>query len=118
MMHCFYILSIIIVIVCYYRVISSHYGCINEDGVIVDHWVSLTQNIDYQYYYYDNNTHDFIKSLFLTNQTKNGCIMNTMNQLYNNNMNLDNIAYVLYNDEPPPDKSESSTYAHSKGNIP
>jgi hypothetical protein len=53
-------------------------------GVNVDHWVSLTQNIDYQYYYYDNNTHDFIKSLFLTNQTKNGCIMNTMNQLYNN----------------------------------
>jgi hypothetical protein len=99
------------------RVFSKQqYGCINEDGILVDTWVTLTQNIDYLYYYYDNdNTHDFIKSLYTTNQTKDGCIMNTMNQLYTSDIDLENIAYVLYNDEPPPDKTESSSYAHSKG---
>ena len=99
------------------RVFSKQqYGCINEDGIVVDTWVALTQNIDYLYYYYDNdNTHDFIKSSYTTNQTKHGCIMNTMNQLYTSDIDLENIAYVLYNDEPPPDKTESSSYAHSKG---
>ena len=96
---------------------QQQYGCINEDGIIVDSWVTLTQNLDYLYYYYDNDhTHDFIKSAYTTNQTEHGCIMNTMNQLYNIvDIDLENIAYVLYNDEPPPDKTESSTYAHSKG---
>jgi len=99
-----------------HRVLSKQYGCINEDGINVDTWVSLTQNIDYHYYYYDNdNTFDFIKSIYTTNQTKHGCIMNTMNQLYTNDIDLNNIAYVLYNDEPPPNKTESSTFAHSKG---
>lgn len=47
-----------------------------------------------------------------------GCVMATVNQLYNTNLNLNNAAYALYNDDPPPPEgSASSTYAHSKGMI-
>jgi deoxyribonuclease-2 len=44
--------------------------------------------------------------------------MGTVNQLYDSNMDLNNVAYALYNDDPPPPLSTaSSSYAHAKGVI-
>ena len=97
------------------RQISSLLSCIDESGHPVDQWVVLSQNEDYQYYWHDGEQ-GFVKSAFDTNQTENGNIMLTMNQLYDPSLDLDNIAYSLYNDDPPPpDGTASSTYAHAKG---
>lgn len=94
---------------------SSTISCLDETGNAVDSYVSLIQNEDYQYYYHTQN--GFEKSPYLLNQTNDGSIMKTMNQLYSSSLDMDNIAYALYNDEPPPDTTASSTYAHSKGVI-
>ena len=67
--------------------------------------------------YYIHNGSAFEKSPYALNQTTAGSIMLTMNQLYSSSLDMDNIAYALYNDEPPPDTTASSTYAHSKGVI-
>lgn len=90
--------------------------CLNEDGEPVDSWVALSQNEDYQYYFHYEE--GFKKSAYLTNQTTDGAIMSTVNQLYASDLNLDEVAYALYNDDPPPpDTTVSSTYAHSKGMV-
>ena len=94
---------------------SSRISCLDESGTAVDSFVSLVQNDDYQYYFHNGSA--FEKSQYMLNQTENGAIMMTMNQLYSSSLDLDNVAYALYNDEPPPDSTASSTYAHSKGVI-
>eukprot|EP00602_Paraphysomonas_sp_CaronLab_P006100 CAMPEP_0185020602 /NCGR_PEP_ID=MMETSP1103-20130426/3215_1 /TAXON_ID=36769 /ORGANISM="Paraphysomonas bandaiensis, Strain Caron Lab Isolate" /LENGTH=645 /DNA_ID=CAMNT_0027551601 /DNA_START=313 /DNA_END=2250 /DNA_ORIENTATION=- len=44
--------------------------------------------------------------------------MSTVSQLYDSNLDMNNVAYALYNDDPPPPEgTASSTYAHSKGVI-
>jgi deoxyribonuclease-2 len=96
-------------------VVSSSIGCLDENGDAVDSWVSLAQNADYQYYWH-NATVGFVKSEYDLNQTTDGCIMSTVNQLYASDLNMSNIAYAMYNDDPPPPYgTASSTYAHSKG---
>lgn len=94
------------------------FSCLNEFSEPVDSWIALAQNNKYQYYYYNEIEGKFIKSKYRTNQTIEGCIMSTTNQLYSEQLNLNNIAYSLYNDDPPPPIDvASSTYAHSKGMI-
>ena len=93
------------------------FSCLDEMGLPVDHWVTLTQNEDYQYYWHDP-VNGFVKSKYFLNQTTEGSIMATANQLYSPDLDLDNVAYALYNDDPPPPiNTPSSTYAHSKGMI-
>lgn len=90
-------------------------SCLDEAGMPVDSWVSLAQNEGYNYYWHDN-TEGFIKSEFNLTQTTMGNIMATMNQLYSPDLDMDNIAYALYNDDPPPpEDTASSTFAHAKG---
>lgn len=89
--------------------------CLDENGDPVDRWVVLSTNDNYRYYYFDGSN-GFVKSPYTTNQTTQGNIMSTMNQFYSNDLDLNNIAYALYNDDPPPpDTTASSTYAHAKG---
>jgi deoxyribonuclease II len=95
--------------------VSSLLSCLDEDGNAVDQWVALSTNENYQYYWHDGSN-GFVKSPYDTNQTTNGNIMMTVNQLYNPDLNMNNVAYALYNDDPPPpDTTASSTYAHAKG---
>ena len=71
-------------------------ACMDEDGNYVDSWVSLSQNSDYAYYWHDNLL-GFVKSPYRLNQTSEGAIMGTTAQLYDSNLDLENIAYALYN---------------------
>lgn len=97
--------------------VTALLSCIDENGIPVDHWVVLSQNENYQYYWH-NSTDGFVKSLYDTNQTENGNIMRTMSQLYSPSLDMNNVAYALYNDDPPPPyTTASSTYAHAKGVI-
>ena len=70
--------------------------CLDERQDVVDSWVSFTQNNDYQYYFH-NNTLGFVKSSYRLDQTTDGAIMGTVNQLYEKELNMSNIGYVLYN---------------------
>lgn len=93
------------------------FSCLDENMNPVDSWIALAQNNKYQYYWYDE-IKGFIKSNYRTNQTTYGGIMSTVNQLYSEQLDLNNVAYALYNDDPPPPLDvASSTYAHSKGMI-
>jgi deoxyribonuclease II len=97
--------------------VISGFSCLDEQGLPVDSWIALAQNDRYQYYYYDPS-HGFMKSKYRTNQTTDGCIMSTMSQLYAPDLDLNNLAYGLFNDDPPPPLDvASSTYAHSKGVV-
>jgi deoxyribonuclease II len=97
------------------RLTAGAIGCLDEDGNPVDSWVAFAQNFEYQYYWH-SDADGFLKSVYDVNQTTSGCIMATVNQLYSPSLDLNNIAYALYNDDPPPPAgTASSTYAHSKG---
>lgn len=96
---------------------SSYLTCLDEHGDPVDSWIALAQNQQYQYYYHDP-LNGFVKSPYRTNQTSEGSIMSTVFQLYSEDLDLNNVAYALYNDDPPPPLDvASSTYAHSKGVV-
>ena len=71
-------------------------ACLDEDGNYVDSWVSFSQNEEYQYYWHDNAA-GFVKSPYRTNQTEDGGIMRTVGQLYAEGLDLNNVAYALYN---------------------
>jgi hypothetical protein len=61
-----------------------------------------------EYYYYDTNT-QYIFSQYSLNDTTNGSLTHTLNQLWNPNIN-----YVIYNDEPPNQVEYNFSVAHSK----
>jgi hypothetical protein len=71
-------------------------ACLDESGSYVDSWVSFSTNEEYQYYWHDP-VDGFVKSPYRTNQTLEGGIMRTVNQLYDNDLDMNNIAYALYN---------------------
>ena len=95
--------------------------CLNESGDPVNWWSAISQGSGSMSYYYidadsadsaDSASSSFTLSSYDVGSSTGGAIMNTMNLLYEDS---GDIAYALYNDEPPPDKTESSTYAHAKG---
>jgi deoxyribonuclease II len=109
------LINILVLLFNLYLVNASSISCLDEEGNAVDSWVALSQNFDYRYYWH-SDTEGFVRSIYDLNQTTSGCIMGTVNQLYSPNLDLDNVAYALYNDDPPPPLgSATSTYAHSKG---
>jgi hypothetical protein len=71
-------------------------ACLDENGNYVDSWVAFSQNEDYQYYWHENAA-GFVKSPYRTNQTVDGGIMRTVAQLYAEDLDMNNIAYALYN---------------------
>ncbi|GMI13707.1 hypothetical protein TrVE_jg4962 [Triparma verrucosa] len=89
--------------------------CLNESGDPVNWWSAISQGSGSMSYYYidaDSASSSFTLSSYDVGSSTGGAIMNTVNLLYEDS---GDIAYALYNDEPPPDKTESSTYAHAKG---
>lgn len=109
--------AFIVVLAIFPLQVTSLLSCLDEDGNPVDQWVDLTQNEDYQYYWHDG-ANGFLKSLYNTSQAANGNIMSTMSQFYSDDLDLNNVAYALYNDDPPPPgTTASSSFAHAKGVI-
>ena len=106
-------LSVLVVLVAIFTVVGA-IGCLNESGEPVSWWAAVSQGSgSSSYYYLDANSasSSFTVSSYDVGSSTGGAIMNTVNVLYSGG----DIAYALYNDEPPPDKTESSTYAHAKG---
>ena len=90
-------------------------SCLDESGNPVDRWVAIKQPKSGDYYYYTDDGDTFVKSDFTVTQTDDGMIMDTINQMYGKSFNLTNYIFGMYNDEPPPDATASSSYAHAKG---
>eukprot|EP00591_Stephanopyxis_turris_P007007 CAMPEP_0195523686 /NCGR_PEP_ID=MMETSP0794_2-20130614/23027_1 /TAXON_ID=515487 /ORGANISM="Stephanopyxis turris, Strain CCMP 815" /LENGTH=404 /DNA_ID=CAMNT_0040653737 /DNA_START=78 /DNA_END=1292 /DNA_ORIENTATION=+ len=94
----------------------SAFSCLDEHENPVDHWVAITAPSKLAtYYFYDNTTYLFHRSKFNVTQALQGMIMSTVNQIYNID-NMSEVAYGLYNDQPPPPTTNpSNSYAHAKG---
>lgn len=107
----FLMFNILLQLLCLIETVTS-FSCIDENKNNVDWWIALKAANSDSYYVYSDGK--FVKSPYNVNQTQNGLIMNTVNQLYEPFDN-NNVAYGMYNDEPPPNGLVSSTYGHSKG---
>ncbi len=85
-------------------------SCKNEIDTDVNSWTILKMPQGTNYYYYDNT--EFIYSDYSLNDTQNGALTHTMNQLWTLNPN-----YLIYNDETPHQTEYNFSVAHSKGVI-
>ncbi len=95
---------------------ANSFSCLDENGFPVDSWTALKSSHNISYYYYNALAAEFQLSPYTTNQSTNGAIMLTVNQLYEYSIDLDFVAYGMYSDQPPaPSSTPSSSYAHSKG---
>jgi hypothetical protein len=83
-------------------------SCINEWGNPVDSWAIFKLPQGTSYYYYDNTT--FALSSYSLNDTINGALANTMQQLWNAPSN-----YLFFNDEYIGQDAYNFTVGHSKG---
>ena len=92
--------------------VSAGVSCLNEFGSPVPWFAGLTDGTGTSnYYYMDSSSDQFGRSKYSLDQSSSGSLMQTVNQIYRSS----DLAFAMYNDEPPPDKTESSTYAHAKG---
>ena len=105
---------LVLIACCLFR-INASLSCLDESGNPVDRWVAIKQPKSGDYYYYTDDGDTFVKSDFTVTQTDDGMIMDTINQMYGKSFNLTNYIFGMYNDEPPPDATASSSYAHAKG---
>ncbi len=112
--HAFYLIWLLFLYAIIPRFLA--FTCIDDQGNPADSWVALKAAPNSSLYFVFNATSkSFVLSPYNVNQTKYGAIMETVNQLYS--VGSSSAAYVLYNDEPPPDGSVSSSYAHAKGML-
>ncbi len=90
-------------------------SCLDDDLEPIDHFVGLTTPESSDYYAVFDGS-DFQKGAIdlQSDPGLGGSIYGTIAQLYNLSSAT---GYAMYNDEPPPSKTESSTYAHAKGVI-
>jgi hypothetical protein len=93
---------------------ATSISCLDENGMPVNSWVAIKNHNSADYYFYEQTQKTFVKSIYNVNQSTDGAIMKTVGQLYSFK-DGEEIDYGIYNDEPPPSSSASSTYAHAKG---
>lgn len=101
------------------------FDCLNENGNNVDFWIIMKKPKGNNYFYYDVNNKNFDISPISLNDTSNGALTHTINQLwitnYNNYNNTNNYCnYVIYNDQIPKqykinDIDKLINYGHTKG---
>lgn len=103
--------NIILLTVAVFNIILSSVtgiSCKDESGTNIPTWniMKLPQGTDY--YYYDvNNGYNF--SPHSLNDTEEGALAQTMNQLWSSETQ-----YIIYNDEPPKQITYNFSVAHSK----
>ena len=107
------------------RFTQAKVSCLGEDASAVDWFAVLSSGTGSAEYWYIDSSElsddSFAKSKFTLDQSSTGALMQSVSQIYNDDSNKDltndstSIAYAMYNDEPPPSSTESSTYAHAKG---
>jgi deoxyribonuclease-2 len=93
-------------------------SCLDEAGNPVDSWTSIKAYNSDKYYTFNEEMATWELSKFTVSQTADGCIMQTMNQLYGQNSIFSQpypVMAGIYNDEPTTGQSVSSSYAHAKG---
>lgn len=94
--------------------LTAQYSCLDESGLPIDYWTTLKAYDSSAYYYQTIEMSQFQLSEYNVDQAIDGAIMATVNQVYQFD-DGENVALIMWNDEPPPDNTASDTYAHSKG---
>jgi deoxyribonuclease-2 len=107
-------LIIFLLIITALKCVNS-FSCLDENGSPVDSWNAIKAHNSYTYYVYNSSTLTYNLSKYNVSQTKDGCIMQTVGQIYSYPNSQEDVAYGTYNDEPADGQSASSTYAHAKG---
>ena len=92
-------------------------SCLDENGKPVDRWIDLKAHSSPSYFVFDDAKSTFNPSPYNTSETQNGNIMKTVQQLYDSNLDEENVAWGIYNDDPagPGANPPGSIYAHAKG---
>jgi hypothetical protein len=86
-------------------------SCKTENNTDIPTWTIMKMPKGTQYYYYDDIT-GFNLSPFSLNDTENGAMTYTLQQLWSQTTE-----YIIYNDEPPSQTEYNFSVAHSKGVI-
>ena len=86
----------------------SAISCKDESGSDIPTWTIMKLPQGTAYYYYDTNN-QYTFSQYSLNDTTNGSLTHTLNQLWSSDTN-----YVIYNDEPPNQTEYNFSVAHSK----
>lgn len=94
--------------------LAAGYSCLDETGLPIDYWTALKAYDSAAYYYQTIDMSQFQLSEYDVDQASSGAIMASVNQVYQFDDGED-VALLMWNDEPPPDETASDTYAHSKG---
>ena len=90
-------------------IVNGAINCLNEAGNPVPYWAIFKLPQGTQYYYYDQKT-GFTASPYSLNDTTQGALTNTMQQIW-----LQNPYYAFYNDEFEGQTEYNYTVGHSKG---
>lgn len=93
----------------------ASFSCIDDTGKAVDSWVVLKAATSFTYYTYNADSSSFVKSPYEVSQTTNGCVMETVKQIYGSAAS--SAAIGVYNDEPPTGSTADSSSAHAKGML-
>lgn len=101
-----------ITLLCIINSCDAIVSCLDESNSKVQSWTIFKLPQSTTYYYYDTNQKILQQSPYSLNDTSNGALTNTIQQLWSS---LSNINYVLYNDEPPSNPPYNFSVAHSKG---
>lgn len=99
----------------FYTTSFAEFTCLDEDGNPVDRWSAIKGSNTGAYWYFDEDSNNWVKSKHSVLQSSSGMIMLTMNQMYGSSFNESEAIYGMFNDEPPPSSTASSVYAHAKG---
>lgn len=86
-------------------------SCLDRQGKPVDRWVAFKYPAGVSYAYWDSNTGSIVPQQDSLNDTTEGALALTMNQLWSDG----GIGYALYNDEIPSTETYNFTVGHSKG---
>lgn len=90
-------------------IVNATINCLNEVGNPVPYWAIFKLPQGTQYYYYDQKT-GFISSPYSLNDTTQGALTHTMQQLWTSQQ-----FYAFYNDEYEGQTEYNYTVGHSKG---
>jgi deoxyribonuclease-2 len=98
--------------VSFFSVIASIIGlsCLDDKGLTTDSWTIIKAPKTGDAFLYATGTEDFYQPSYSLNDTSQGALSLTLNQLWESET-----SYVLFNDEPPGVSGYNYTVGHTKG---